>query len=84
MRHGAVTAFLARSSVHGDLPAHVIARANAIRKFLRMIRAAGSQQAWISLQSEFSNNEVENGALLSKRLRRDISSKHTALALCGM
>jgi hypothetical protein len=41
---------------------------------------------WISLQSEFSNDRVENSALLSKRLRnrRDIGSKDTAVALCGM
>jgi hypothetical protein len=41
---------------------------------------------WVSLQSEFSNDQVENSALLSKRLRnrRDIGSKDTAVALCGM
>ena len=59
-----------------------------------MVRAAGSQQAsllfknkrLVSLQSEFSNDRVENSAQLSKRLRnrRDIGSKDTAVALCGM
>jgi len=43
MRYGAVTAFLASSSVHGDLLAHVNARANAIRQFLRQDSPAGSQ-----------------------------------------
>jgi hypothetical protein len=44
MRYGAVTAFLASNSVHGDLLAHVIACANAIRQFFRYIAPAGSQQ----------------------------------------
>jgi hypothetical protein len=35
MRYGVVTAFLASSSVHSDLLAHIIARANAIRQFLQ-------------------------------------------------
>jgi hypothetical protein len=39
-----VTAFLASSSVHSDLLAHVIARANAIRQFLQYGPPAGSQQ----------------------------------------
>jgi hypothetical protein len=94
MRYGVVIAFLASSLVHGDLLAHGIARANAIRQLLQYGSPAGSQQArllfkisvWVSLQSEFSNDQVENSALLSKRLRsrRDFRSKDTAAALCGM
>jgi hypothetical protein len=40
----------------------------------------------VSLQSGLSNDQVENSALLSKRLRhrRDVGSKDTAVALCGM
>ena len=45
MRYGVVIAFLASSLVHGDLLAHVIARANAIRQLLQYGSPAGSQQA---------------------------------------
>jgi hypothetical protein len=55
-----------------------------------MVRAAlAAGQAcyskWGSLQSEFSNNRLENSAP-SKRLpnRRDIGREDTAMALCGM
>ena len=50
MRYGVVTAFLASSSVHGDLLAHVIARANAIRQLLQYGPRVGSRQASLSLK----------------------------------
>jgi hypothetical protein len=91
MRYGAVIAFLASSSVHSDLLAHVIARANAIRQFLQYGSFAAGQacyskiSVWVSLQSEFSNDQVENSAAF-KRLpnRRGIALKDSAATLCGM
>jgi hypothetical protein len=50
MRYGAVTACLASSSVHGDLLAHAIARANAIQQFLQYGSPAGSQQGTFAIQ----------------------------------
>jgi hypothetical protein len=56
-----------------DLLAHVIARANAIRQFRQDGPPTGSQLAsllfensvCVSLQSEFSNDQIESSALLS-------------------
>jgi hypothetical protein len=80
MRDGAVTAFLASNSVHGDLLAHVIARANAIDNSLSMVRAAGSQQGNMPFKTQLrshgnlSSRTFENSAPLSGQLRsrRDI------------
>jgi len=50
MRYGVVTAFLASSPVHGNLLAHAIARANAIRQLLQYGPRVGSRQASLSLK----------------------------------
>jgi hypothetical protein len=92
MRYGAVTAFLASNSVHGDLLAHVIARANAIRHLFGMLRlpvrsrtSLFPNECLVSPQSELSNDQVENSAAsktAAEPTRYRI--KGTAVALCGM
>jgi hypothetical protein len=51
MRYAVVNAFLASHYVHGDLLAHVIARANPIRQFLQYGSPAGSQQARLQFKT---------------------------------
>ena len=52
MRYGVVTAFLAISPVHGNLPAHAIARANAIRQLLQYGPRVGSRQASLPFKNK--------------------------------
>ena len=69
MPNGVVTAFLASSSIHGDLLEHVVRAPTQSDNSFGMIRADGSQHARLllrnrrlALQSEFSNDRVENSA----------------------
>jgi hypothetical protein len=92
MRDGAVTAFSTGNSVHSDPLAHVIARANAIRKFFSMARAAARSRqpaiqnsAQVSLQSEFSNVGLRTARCFHDSCGTDaIELKNTAVTLCGI
>jgi hypothetical protein len=78
-RYGAVTAFLASSSVHSDLLAHSLRVPNAIQIFTKYRRPAGSRQGKplfkineVSMQSEFSNDRIENSMLFQNSCRTDV------------
>jgi hypothetical protein len=93
MRYG----FLASSSVHGDLLAHVIARANAIRQIVQYGPRVGSRQGkpaiqkicvWVSRQCRFSNDQFENRAVFKSGCEAGAISEQTIrrwrLAVCEL
>ena len=94
MRYGAVTAFLASNSVHGGLLAHVMRVPMQSDNFFSIVRVSVRGRAsllfknrrLVSLQSVFSNDQVENSAAFKAvRSRRNIGSEAIlAVALCGM